>query len=595
MTMIVSSWGFSLILLLGFAGFSARVLAQPSLNIENVLAHTFINTRVIDPALDAKSESNKAFSNAVLADEDAYLVIFSVSEHEACASWHTSALKALAAVERSLVCRTAIVNASLTNLEDHAYTLAATHANVDLKKIAKEVKTAVDAGEEPTSCGAAAYFPFGDNKEEVGAEAIELNESTVSGKQLIEFAAQHVDNLSSRVQTSMIEQFLRSDVQVPKAILITKGKETPEHWKALSVAFRGAITFIDAKGDDRTKDLFKHEKLPWIGLAFSQTDPETGTQQMSVQNFPGTLSNDRADYIAQFLLEMSAALQMQGSVQLSGKMEESFKKLLDLNEVLSGKKGQPLKGKVSVVSTKEEFNDACVEQNAAALCLVAFVKPSASADADADADDADAAGALDEETMKEIKLASSKSAAREEAVTYIAVDASKQPSFASAFGISSSDVPTAVILHPRKKVYVPMPSQNFNKADELNSFVIGVLTGKARGMTKLDTIPEPVDGGEALQVEDAPSEPEEVLEDEFDLSELMGEDVGAGGSREEMLRKAEEELKQEQAREAEEAAAAAAAAKAAKEEEEAASKKKKSKKSKKSKKKSKKKSDKEEL
>ena len=56
-------------------------------------------------------------------------------------------------------------------------------------------------------------------------------------------------------------------------------------------------------------------------------------------------------------------------------------------------------------------------------------------------------------------------------------------------------------------------------------------------MFALQELPELVDGGEDE------SQIEEPVEEEFDLADILGEEVSGSGSKEELLKKVEEELK----------------------------------------------------
>jgi protein disulfide-isomerase A6 len=56
-------------------------------------------------------------------------------------------------------------------------------------------------------------------------------------------------------------------------------------------------------------------------------------------------------------------------------------------------------------------------------------------------------------------------------------------------------------------------------------------------MSALQELPELVDGGEDE------SQAEELVEEEFDLADILGEEVSSAGSKEELLNKVEEELK----------------------------------------------------
>ncbi|KAG1666888.1 hypothetical protein FOA52_013521 [Chlamydomonas sp. UWO 241] len=130
---------------------------------------------------------------------------------------------------------------------------------------------------------------------------------------------------------------------------------------------------------------------------------------------------------------------------------------------------------------------------------------------------------------------------------------------ASALGLRQSDVPGVVALSAKRLRFAALPSTG---AADVGVFMDGVLSGKVR-TEPLDALPKilPGSGGQAGSAAGAGAgaqeaqEEEEVVEEEFDLSDIMAEEVEdiAAADR---AAQAEAELEAE--------AAAAAAAEAAK-------------------------------
>jgi type IV secretory pathway VirB10-like protein len=136
------------------------------------------------------------------------------------------------------------------------------------------------------------------------------------------------------------------------------------------------------------------------------------------------------------------------------------------------------------------------------------------------------------------------------------VDLARHASFAAAFDVATS--PSAFVLSTKKLRYAPL--RIAFSTDAVTSLVDDVLAGRVSTVA-LSALPRLVDAGSAASVD--PEPPAEEVEEEFDLSDIMGVDVDDSGSREARLCEAEQALKREAA---ERAAAAQEAAAAAKEE-----------------------------
>lgn len=97
------------------------------------------------------------------------------------------------------------------------------------------------------------------------------------------------------------------------------------------------------------------------------------------------------------------------------------------------------------------------------------------------------------------------------------VDAASQPTFSAALGIDPSDAPTVALLSPRR-LRVARLTTRFTR-DAVSQLIDRVLNAQV-ATAPLGVLPVLVEGGEA-----AAGSGEEAVEEEFDLSEIMGEAV----------------------------------------------------------------------
>lgn len=108
-----------------------------------------------------------------------------------------------------------------------------------------------------------------------------------------------------------------------------------------------------------------------------------------------------------------------------------------------------------------------------------------------------------------------------------------QPSFIRAFGLTKTDLPTLVAFHPKKLRGAQL--QGSYSAQSIDTLLDGLFSGTIHSAAFQD-LPALVEGGE----EDAASM--EPVEEEFDLADVLGEDVAGSGSKEDLLKQAEQEL-----------------------------------------------------
>ena len=217
-------------------------------------------------------------------------------------------------------------------------------------------------------------------------------------------------------------------------------------------------------------------------------------------------------------------------------------------------------GRAPLVSSHEELESACY--NAAALCVLGLVDARAKR--------------FDEHAAAMATAAAQQAAKRPGIASFALVDLPRQPAVAAALGLDAggSGLPALAVLSPRRLRFALAPphlASDFGAA-AVDELLGGVLAGKLptaplealpRLLTEEEAAAAGAGGGSAGGGDSSDgdaAEPPAEEADEFDLSEIMSEDV-AIESHEARLKRAEAEAEAEA-----EAAAAAARAKAEAEE-----------------------------
>ncbi|WIA14176.1 hypothetical protein OEZ85_002717 [Tetradesmus obliquus] len=118
-------------------------------------------------------------------------------------------------------------------------------------------------------------------------------------------------------------------------------------------------------------------------------------------------------------------------------------------------------------------------------------------------------------------------------LTWVAVDVSRQSSFRRAYGFESEQLPALVALST-KRMRFAQGAAPFGEASA-KQLVTKVLAGSAVTLP-LPALPQLVDGGEPDE------EPALSAQEEFDLSEVMAEEVATVLSKEEKLQQAYKEI-----------------------------------------------------
>lgn len=128
-------------------------------------------------------------------------------------------------------------------------------------------------------------------------------------------------------------------------------------------------------------------------------------------------------------------------------------------------------------------------------------------------------------------------------VSFVRLDASRQRSLRASLGLRRDQLPALAVVSARRLRYALAPPGATFGARAAKELLEGVLAGRV-ATVPLQDLPRFVDGGEPDDEGAAPAPEEAEVVEEFDLSEIMAEEV-AVETKEEQLRKAEEELKAE--------------------------------------------------
>ena len=509
------------------------------------------------PAIDPD-----AFEASVLASPIGQLVLFTRLGDAKCA-------RVSAAVGEALRKIAGHVNAGEVNVS--AASAAALQARY-------APATVPDAGR----CAALALFPHGD-KTELDPEYFPLDDDVlvsekatvdvtedpgepsrtrsepgrkIDPKALSAWVHDRIPDFVASLSSATVETFLRASPITPKLVAFPKGEKKSRAFVALAANFNDDFLFASVpESDTAAAEQFGVQTRPALRLLYLPP-PEPGAPpteegaQYAAAAFPAPGLN-----YAQMHMWTR-----QIQVQILGK---------DPDEVMGGKAASEaaVEKRIDVVfaDTAAALDAACSE---APLCAVAFLDRRSHVRTEDDGAPNEAS-AFEKQTLA-VETAAGLAASLSSHATFVFVDVVAQRTFASAFEVTPSDAPRFVVASARKNRF----ATHFGAFDarSLASFLEDVLSARAK-TRMVQEIPSLVDGGEGA------CEPEvfEDVEEEFDLSDIMSEEVEGEVSKAQAAARVERELAEE--------AAAAAAAEAREEEAAAAARRKAKKKAKKKKKK----------
>eukprot|EP00898_Chlorokybus_atmophyticus_P004427 jgi/Chlat1/4986/Chrsp32S04962 len=318
-------------------------------------------------------------------------------------------------------------------------------------------------------CVALLLFPYGSEKEHADPEGFS---GELTGKALSKFALEALPSFVTIINAEAFEPYFASGPLLPRVFLFTEKEETPGIYKALAVNLRDKFGFAQVhKDEENIITSLSITKFPSVVIIAPMPSSDGKTMQLGVQPYTGPIK----------YMNLYAWL---------SQMAASF----------APKEAAESRAGVAVeIDTQAQFTQAC--HNKGGLCIVGFL--------DAQHEDY-------KRQIEELQRFAQKRATGP--VNMLWVDASRQATFASGFGIQPTELPTVVVLSPRKQVYAKLRGQ-FSAAS-MEALLDSALSPKAGkiSLLQLQDIPVIMDGGE-----DASAQAEEIVEEEFSLDDIMGE------------------------------------------------------------------------
>ena len=455
------------------------------------------------------------FPKLVLASSVGQLVVFTRRGDPLCVNASTQVGKALVKIAGH-------VNAFEVNASDAA----------SLELVKKYAPSLV--GDD--TCVVVSLFPHGD-KGDVEPEYFDIpDDKKIDPKAFGSWVHEHVPDFVVSLSQNSVETFLQTSPATPKLVVFPKGDRPSRSFTALAANFQEDFLFASVGETDGTVAAqFGVTTRPAIRLLYLTTsddasgaaNSETGSQYAAAA-YPAP--NLAYQQMHQWLVMVQ--------VQVLGKEFSDG----------SGSSGTSAKKPVEVhfADTTEQFELAC---GAAPLCVVAFVErvfPEKDGALVANEKDAEA-------------VTNAAGLTRDRPAKFVMVDVAQQRSFAGAFEVSVPDAPCVTVVSTRKNRFATSRGAFTGKA--IAAFLEDVLASKQKTQI-VQTIPELINGGEGAA---PPPETWEEVEEEFDLSDIMNEEVQGEVSKAETARRIELEMEEEAnaaaAARAESAASAAAAAK----------------------------------
>lgn len=236
---------------------------------------------------------------------------------------------------------------------------------------------------------------------------------------------------------------IHGEESIPVAVLLTKKKEAPAIWRALSGLFYGRVDFFDVQIHDNSAD--------------------ANAKRFEVDNFPAIIGV----YVNGETKVLSSGIRLE---QASSSVEE-LKALLEEFErknTAAGPKHTKTKADGEVLSlTKKNFRDVCGQDTP--LCVIGVHKSSKGKDK--------MKQILKEISHKTLIRRGQRVNAMKKSVSYCVLDATKQLAFLNAFDKSVSKNKDSVLIayKPKKGTYVSYDGPI--NLENVENFVVEVLGG----------------------------------------------------------------------------------------------------------------------
>ncbi|CAI5529101.1 unnamed protein product [Closterium sp. Naga37s-1] len=388
------------------------------------------------------------------------------------------------------------------------------HTDEDAKSLASKYGV-----KEP--CGEALLFPLGDDKEENEPDRMPLAASLKAMTAAVYALAP--DSFVRHITADSLEVFAQTNPLQPKVFLFTNKRDTPGMYKVLSTTFRKDASFaLVHESEKKVVARFKVAKFPHMSIMFPAPSPgREGEVQLTVRDFPGPL---KYHTVAPQLMQLVATAR-----QFAAPTAE----IVALGE---GKEGQ-----------EDGFQTECVDSNR--LCVIGIFNT--------------------DSPLDQLKRVAAKWL-RGGQFVFMWLDVGRHKALASRvlplLGVNQQDLPTAVVVSPRKMRCAVLP-EAFSPPI-LDAFLDSLLAGRVRTFA-LDHLPSflpgpSVESSQAAEAAEEAAEPEPIAEEEFDLADIMSEqveDADAVASKEHKILQADKEAEEEAARKAAEVEAAKKASK----------------------------------
>eukprot|EP01024_Parvocaulis_polyphysoides_P001223 TRINITY_DN10338_c1_g1_i1.p1 TRINITY_DN10338_c1_g1~~TRINITY_DN10338_c1_g1_i1.p1 ORF type:complete len:245 (+),score=58.98 TRINITY_DN10338_c1_g1_i1:55-735(+) len=176
---------------------------------------------------------------------------------------------------------------------------------------------------------------------------------------------------------------------------------------------------------------------------------------------------------------------------------------------------------VKEILSQDDFETSCMD--AGGICVIGLFDPQVQ----------------EHETHIEILQEVADKRARDP-LRFLWLDATKQPQFVDAFQISMSQFPTVVAYSPKKERFGTLFATYTEQ--HVGELLDGVMRGSV-ATTSVVSKPTIIQGGAKTQSEQM----EEVeMEEEFDLSDIMSEEIEGVKSKEQVLEEIDQKIAEEQ-------------------------------------------------
>lgn len=388
-------------------------------------------------------------------------------------------------------------------------------------------------------------LPYGEDKDSVGDYLLYKGGNLSDGKALQKWVTQDLPLLTQEVEGQDYRRFLTSppegeepDYKKPllKMLLFTDKEEVPGVYKALALNHKdqglsfGWIKSSRPANREVIKE-FKISKIPSLILLRlvpngppSKEDGKEGSYGVQPLPYNGPIKYNAMAAWVKSVVTALGPKSKESDAEAAARLVPQVTDDASLNEHCFGKGG---------------------------ICVLGLLSSSPGATSSSSS-----SSPRDEKIIK--ALGSVALGKEGQPFSFTWIDAGKFRSVASAFGVSrASDLPSVVALSSKKMRYALLPlasSASSDLAGEVGTFIDGVLSGKIRTdlLQEAPKVSAATDAASGEKGEGKVPEEEEVVleEEEFDLSDIMSEEVEDSGVVGDRMKRAEELLKAEEEEEA---------------------------------------------